>query len=48
MQTGQAGQVGPTNQPFKEAKSENKPKSDKDVKNTLGMYFTTMNKLQGA
>ena len=54
METGQSGRPivpsGPTGlvQPFKEATSENKPKTEKDVKKTLGMYFTTMNKLQGA
>jgi hypothetical protein len=44
-QQGQQGQQG--NQPSKEVSSETKPKTEKDVKNTLGMYFTTMNKLQG-
>jgi len=48
MQTGQSGNIGPTTQNFNEAKSENKPNTDKDVKSTLGMYFTSMNKLQGA
>jgi hypothetical protein len=48
IQAGQQGQRKEGNQPFKDVSSENKPKTEKDVKNTLGMYFTTMNKLQGA
>jgi len=57
LQTGRSGQssqtvpTGPTvpnSEGDKEASSENKPKTEKGVKNTLGMYFTTMNRLQGA